>query len=238
MPKGKRGAFTLIELLVVIAILAILAALLLPALRTALDAARSAACLSNQRQLILATSLYAGDHDSFYPVGWMWQGISGGDQMPPVRMRDYIAIQEHSRAWVWVCPSDDAPEGFSTGAAVNGTGWYTFLSYGMSGGSGWSSHYTGGYGVYDWSGSYAAYDLAPSRREEEVLRTSATAVWSEPLISKYLISGEQWMSNRHNDRNNVAFADGHAALGPDLEVGPYGRLTLPMTLYEVTSSIR
>jgi len=60
--SGGR-AFTLIELLVVIAIIAILAALLLPALSSAKARATQAACLSNQKQLALAWTMYVADNN-------------------------------------------------------------------------------------------------------------------------------------------------------------------------------
>ena len=59
----RRYAFTLIELLVVIAIIAILAAILFPVFAQAKAAAKKTACLSNEKQLGIATSLYLSDND-------------------------------------------------------------------------------------------------------------------------------------------------------------------------------
>ena len=65
--QGNERAFTLIELLVVIAIIAILAALLVPAMKDALEQGRIAACKSNLHQCGVSAFIYASDHDGLLP---------------------------------------------------------------------------------------------------------------------------------------------------------------------------
>ena len=74
----RRVAFTLVELLVVIAIIGILAAMLMPALAGAKAKAKSAQCLSNQKQLNISMTLFIYDNDgNMIPTNGLlsWMGV-------------------------------------------------------------------------------------------------------------------------------------------------------------------
>jgi hypothetical protein len=74
---------TLIELLVAVSVVTLLVGVLLPALGQARRAARSLVGAHRQRQIVLAVSLYASDHEGWYPESvataamlgrtWRWQ---------------------------------------------------------------------------------------------------------------------------------------------------------------------
>lgn len=73
----RKGRFTLIELLVVIAIIAILAAILMPALSSARERAKSSQCINNLKQSGLGIHSYVDDHKEmmFYLNDLQWNEI-------------------------------------------------------------------------------------------------------------------------------------------------------------------
>ena len=101
--KQRYKGFTLIELLVVIAIIAILAAMLLPIFTAAKRRARVADCLSNLRQIGMATQMYLDDNSGHFP-----NSMRGFPRMPLIDVWDCLARYMKNTA-MYVCKADDKP---------------------------------------------------------------------------------------------------------------------------------
>jgi prepilin-type N-terminal cleavage/methylation domain-containing protein/prepilin-type processing-associated H-X9-DG protein len=189
----NRG-FTLIELLVVIAIIALLASLLLPGLSNAKETARATKCLSNMRQISLATSLYADENNDEFPRS-QHSAFTHGQLVWGRAIAPQLA--QFSTSWtnllrgLYLCPSDRRTNGWSYGLNV-------YLELGPDD---------------DYLGKPQTW-----RRTISIPQPQATIVFAESASLADHIMPHFWTSPadaadvaslRHAKKSNYAFADGH-----------------------------
>jgi len=203
--KCNRQSFTLIELLVVVAIIAVLAAMLLPALKQAKDAAKTSACLNNLKQMGIALILYRDDNYEWIPPLGMYHAtlnpnVQGINEWP-YRLNHYMkfsssVLHSHQTKSPFVCPGDPSSDLYQgTQRFWIGYGWGVRGYYGMN----------NVLGDNMFGGFAPGYDFM---MRKYVKSPSSTVIyldgWDSGINYSFTL-----VSPRHTGRVNMLFVDGH-----------------------------
>jgi prepilin-type N-terminal cleavage/methylation domain-containing protein/prepilin-type processing-associated H-X9-DG protein len=137
----RRAGFTLIELLVVIAIIAILAAILFPVFAQARERARAITCVSNLKEIGLASNMYLQDYDETFVCGWGGPSLDAQHCMWRYALQPYIQhygsltanpydTTGYGNQGIFVCPDQPSsqanygPTGYGMNSYSLTTGFY------------------------------------------------------------------------------------------------------------------
>ena len=188
-------AFTLVELLVVIAIIAILAGLLLPALGRGKAQAYNTACVSNLRQLGIATRLYSGDNQERLPSAEILPTDPIDPQKPLPRICDVLA------RYVGRTPGTNSPTVFKCPADKTGR----FAAEGSS--YEWNADLNGGHRIDETRTDSAFLLLQQGNPAGGVTNFSLTF---PPGTTPLLLDYDAFHPRPPKPGKNVVFMDGHA----------------------------
>ena len=220
----KYRFFTLVELLVVIAIISILAALLLPALQRARQAAVAADCMNNQKQITLGIRMYADEFDDWalsQTSSWGWPRIYGSTKAAGNESHtglNYISgTMENGGSRIFVCPAG-ATVPHSSGSGEMDAWWaYGFFKYGTTTLSSIGKTHT--VGTFSWLlanlNAISKPALSIAVVDTGVVTVSPTYYGPSQNASTWQWHANTGLTNygnlklRHNNRANTGFMDGH-----------------------------
>ena len=206
--KRSRSGFTLIELLVVIAIIAILAAILFPVFAQAREKARGISCLSNMKQVGMATALYVQDYDETFPMNF----YMGSNGPAPCVFVVWVALVPYIKnVQVYQCPSNPTALDFHTAMGVVGfpppcpaSPPLKFVSYFPN------------FALIDWgdpSNVFGSNNGRPVKNMAALNFVADTAVFYDStgtLPDAYFGLMDEPIQVRHTGTLNACYADGHA----------------------------
>ena len=192
--KRKPAGFTLIELLVVIAIIAVLAALLVPAVQSALDRAKTVYCTNQLRQIGVTAQIYAQDHDHIIPKCWDSPYRLSWNQR--FMYNNYLDRPTDNSRNVYVCPVF-YPFVFKSHACTYGMRWESPIHL-------IELDNPVGFGLF--ADSYTVWQCKePGTSYPYPSQSYRIYSFREGLSSGY----HPRVHARHLDRANISFADGH-----------------------------